>query len=112
METRGRLLDRITRELAAHTAIEEELFSHALIAATGDIEYKRMVAEGIEEHRAVDSAGNSKVIPDLWRSDPSTVEYAGQARVLKDFIFHHLKEEEEEMFPRVRERIGRRELRE
>lgn len=108
IETRTRLLDRIERELAAHTSIEEELFYPALIAATDDVEDKRMVAEGIEEHRAADR----KVIPDLRKADPSTIEYSGQAKVLKDYIFHHLKEEEEDMFPRVRELIGRRELRE
>jgi len=108
VETRGKLLDRIERELAAHTSIEEELFYPALIAASEDVEDKRMVAEGIEEHRAADA----KVIPDLKKSDPSTIAYSGQAKVLKDYIFHHLKEEEEDMFPRMRELIGRRELRE
>jgi uncharacterized protein YqeY len=50
------------------------------------------------------------VIPDLHKADPSTIAYSGEAKVLKDYIFHHLKEEEEEMFPRVRELIGRKEL--
>ena len=30
--------------------------------------------------------------------------------MLKDYIFHHLKEEEEEMFPKARDLIGRKEL--
>ena len=73
-----------------------------------DVEDARMVAEGIEEHRAADA----KVIPDLHKTDPSTIEYSGRLKVLKDYIFHHLKEEEEDMFPKVRELIGRKELRE
>ena len=32
--------------------------------------------------------------------------------MLKDYLFHHLKEEEEDMFPKVRELIGRKELQE
>ena len=52
------------------------------------------------------------MIPDLHKSDPSTIAYSGQAKVLKDYIFHHLKEEEEDMFPKVRELIGGKELKE
>jgi len=67
-----------------------------------------MVAEGIEEHRAADA----KVIPDLHKNAPSTIAYKGHLKVLKDYLFHHLEEEEEEMFPKVRELIGRKELQE
>lgn len=108
VETRKKLLKRLEAELNAHTTIEEELFYPAILDASDDVEDARMVAEGIEEHRAADK----KVIPDLHRTDPSTVEYSGQLKVLKDYLFHHLKEEEEEMFPKVRELIGRKELQE
>jgi hypothetical protein len=108
VETRKKLLKRIETELKAHTTIEEELFYPALLDASDDIKDARMVAEGIEEHRAADK----KVIPDLHKADESSIAYSGEAKVLKDYIFHHLKEEEEEMFPRVRELIGRKELRE
>jgi iron-sulfur cluster repair protein YtfE (RIC family) len=108
VETRKKLLKRLETELTAHTTIEEELFYPAILDATDDIEDKRMVAEGIEEHRACDA----KVIPDLHKTDPSTIEYSGQLKVLKDYLFHHLGEEEEEMFPKVRELIGRKELQE
>jgi iron-sulfur cluster repair protein YtfE (RIC family) len=108
VETRKKLLKRLEIELKAHTSIEEELFYPAILDATDDIEDKRMVAEGIEEHRACDA----KVIPDLHKTDPSTIEYSGQLKVLKDYLFHHLGEEEEEMFPKVRELIGRKELQE
>lgn len=108
VETRKKLLKRLETELKAHTAIEEELFYPALLDASEDIEDARRVAEGIEEHRACDK----KVIPDLHKSDPSTIAHSGQLKVLKDYIHHHLKEEEEDMFPKVRELIGRKELQE
>ena len=108
VETRKKLLKRLEAELAAHTTIEEELFYPAILDASDDVEDVRMVAEGIEEHRAADA----KVIPDLHKTDPSTIEYTGQLKVLKDYLFHHLEEEEEEMFPKVRELIGRAELQE
>ncbi len=106
IETRKKLLKRLEAELRAHTTIEEELFYPAFLEASDQIDDDRMVAEGIEEHRACDR----KVIPDLHKSDPSSVAYSGQAKVLKDYIFHHLGEEEEEMFPKVRELIGRNAL--
>lgn len=106
--TRKKLLKRLEAELHAHTTIEEELFYPAILDASDDVEDARMVAEGIEEHRAADA----KVIPDLHKTDPSTIEYSGQLKVLKDYLFHHLKEEEEDMFPKVRELIGRKELQE
>jgi hemerythrin superfamily protein len=106
VETRKKMLARIERELTAHTTIEEELFYPAFVAASGEVEDKRMVAEGIEEHRAADA----KVIPDIKKADPSSIKYSGQAKVLKDYIFHHLKEEEEEMFPRVRDVMSRGDL--
>lgn len=106
IETRKKLLKRLEAELKAHTTIEEELFYPAILDASDNVEDARMVAEGIEEHRACDK----KVIPDLHEADPSTIAYSGEAKVLKDYIFHHLKEEEEVMFPRVRELIDRKEL--
>lgn len=108
IETRKKLLKRLEIELNAHTTIEEELFYPAILDASTDVEDARMVAEGVEEHRACDA----KVIPDLHKTDPSTIEYSGQLKVLKDYLFHHLEEEEEEMFPKVRELIGRKELQE
>ncbi len=106
VETRKKLLKRLEAELTAHTTIEEELFYPAILDATDDVEDRRMVAEGIEEHRAADA----KVIPDLHKTDPPTIEYTGHLKMLKDYLFHHPKEEE--MFPKVRELIGRKELQE
>ena len=107
VETRKTLLAQIEKILTAHTTIEEELFYPAFVAAANDMESKRMVAEGLEEHRAADR----KVIPDLHKTDPTSIQWSGDAKVLKDYIFHHLKEEEEEMFPKVRALIDRRAMR-
>jgi hemerythrin superfamily protein len=108
VKRRKALLKRLETELHAHTTIEEELFYPAFLDHTDDVEDARMVAEGIEEHRACDK----KVIPDLHKADESTIAYSGEAKVLKDYIFHHLKEEEEEMFPKVRKLIPAAELKE
>ena len=57
-------------------------------------------------------AADRKVIPDLHKLDPGSVQWSGDAKVLKDYIFHHLQEEEEEMFPRMRDLLDRRAMRE
>jgi len=108
VERRKKLLKRLETELKAHTTIEEELFYPAFLDASDDIEDARMVAEGIEEHRACDR----KVIPDMHHADLSSIAFSGESKVLKDYIHHHLKEEEEEMFPKVRELIAQKELQE
>ena len=38
------------------------------------------------------------VIPDLHKSDTSSIAHTGQLKVLKDYLFHHLKEEETRFF--------------
>ncbi len=103
---RKKLLPKLETILNAHTKIEEEIFYPALLEASDDVEDARMVAEGVEEHRAADA----KVIPDLHKTDPSTIDYTGKLKVLKDYLFHHLKEEEEDMFPRVRKLIDTKAL--
>ncbi len=80
VETRKKLLKQLETELKAHTTIEEELFYPAILDASDDIQDARMVAEGIEEHRAADA----KVIPDLHKNAPSTIAYTGHLKVLKD----------------------------
>jgi hemerythrin superfamily protein len=101
VERRKNLLRRLEAQLKAHTTIEEELFYPAYLDASDDIEDARKVAEGIEEHRACDG----KVILDMHKADAGSIAFSGEAKVLKDYIFHHLKEEEEEMFPRVKKLI-------
>ena len=95
------LLKRLEAELKAHTTIEDEILYPALLDASDDIKDTRMVAEGIEEHRACDR----KVIADMHHADEGSIAYSGEAKVLKDYIHHHLKEEEEEMFPRAKKLI-------
>lgn len=106
--TRPKMLAKLEAILTAHTTIEEELFYPAYLDASDDVEDARRVAEGTEEHRACDA----RLLPELHKTDPSTIEYTGKLKVLKDYIFHHLKEEEEDMFPKVRELIPRKALQE
>jgi hemerythrin-like domain-containing protein len=46
------------------------------------------------------------------RADPSTLPFAGKAKVLKELVLHHAEEEEKEMFKNARKAISAGELRE
>lgn len=96
VKKRTELLRRIELELTQHTAIEEEIFYPALKQA-GEKQDAQMYYEAKEEHRTVDSL----VLPDLKKTRPDTIEFAGRIKVLKELLEHHIQEEEEEMFPRA-----------
>ena len=62
-----------------------------------------MYHEAKEEHRAVDSL----VLPDLKATSPSTLEFSGRVKVVKELLEHHIEEEETEMFPQARKLLGK-----
>lgn len=107
VKTRQDLLQKIHVELAVHTDIEEQIFYPAYEQAGGR-EEGVMSAEAREEHRAVESL----VLPDLAKTDPSSISFAGRAKVLKELVEHHIEEEEQEMFPKATELLGAEKLEE
>jgi hemerythrin-like domain-containing protein len=107
VKTRQDLLQKIHVELAVHTDIEEQIFYPAYEQAGGR-EEGVMSAEAREEHRAVESL----VLPDLVKTDPSSISFAGRAKVLKELVEHHIEEEEQEMFPKATELLGAEKLEE
>ncbi len=98
VKKRTELLRRIELELTQHTSIEEEIFYPAL-KQVGEKDDAQMYYEAKEEHRTVDAL----VLPDLKKTKPDSVEFAGRVKVLKELLEHHIEEEEQEMFPRAEE---------
>ena len=86
------LFDEIADNLAVHTAIEEEYFYPAVRA--------RQVEEEIEE--AYDEHIDAKKIILDALSNPDAPGFDGKVAALKGAIEHHVEEEEEELFPKVR----------
>jgi hemerythrin superfamily protein len=84
------LLVELANDLAAHMTIEQELFYPAVRAVDSEL-----VAESLEEHALAEVA--------LKRLLAAHSAEAFKARVtaLKELIEHHVKEEEEELFPKV-----------
>jgi hemerythrin superfamily protein len=97
------LARRICQALRVHTMIEEEIFYPAFKEAGQKSGDDKMYFEALEEHRA---AGDL-VLPDLLGTDPSTENFSGRAKVLKELVEHHAGEEEKEMFPRARKLLDK-----
>jgi len=106
VKKRQTLLAKIEKNLKAHTSIEEEIFYPAFKQARQKSDDDKMYFEALEEHRA---AGDL-VLPDLLGTDPSTENFSGRAKVLKELVEHHADEEEKEMFPRARKLLDKAEL--
>lgn len=86
------LVSEICTMLKAHTAIEEELF----YPAARDLIEQDMVDEAVVEH-----ASAKDLISQIEAMQPDEDLYDAKVTVLGEYIEHHVKEEEEEMFPKV-----------
>jgi hemerythrin superfamily protein len=102
---REQLSSKIEQELKVHTTIEEEIFYPAYRDAARKKDDKELFFEAKEEHHVVDL-----VLPEVRGTSPEADEYEAKAKVLKELVLHHAKEEEKEMFPRARKLMSRGEL--
>jgi hemerythrin HHE cation binding domain-containing protein len=89
---RERLVDEIERELKLHSQIEEEVFYPAFKAATENTQGEDLFYEATEEHHLVDIE-----LPSLKAANPKSHEFAAKAKVLRDLVEHHIREEEGQM---------------
>ncbi|NMY23631.1 hemerythrin domain-containing protein [Pseudomonas sp. WS 5410] len=105
VKKRTDLLDKLEMEISIHTQLEEQILYPAFKAAGGKDEAE-MYYEAKEEHRTVDSL----VLPDLKATDPTTPEFAGRVKVVKELLEHHIEEEETEMFPKAKKLLGKAKL--
>ena len=94
---REELVRQIERELKTHAQIEEELFYPTFKKVAEDTDAEDLFYEATEEHHVVDM-----VLPALKACNPKSPEFAAKAKVLKDLVEHHAREEETEMFPQAR----------
>jgi hemerythrin superfamily protein len=102
---REQLSSKIETELKIHTTIEEEIFYPAFREAATKKDDKELFFEAQEEHHVV-----KLVLPEVRSTPTDADEYQAKAKVLKELVLHHAKEEEKEMFPRARKLMSRDEL--
>src|SRR5919205_1212921 len=97
VKERERLVREIERELKTHAQIEEELFYPTFKKLAEDTEAEELFFEATEEHHVVDM-----VLPALKAANPKSPEFEAKAKVLKDLVEHHAREEETQMFTQAR----------
>lgn len=88
---------KICDELTVHTHIEEEIFYPALLEAMDEKDMKDMLDEAVVEH-----ATCKDLIAQIRSSAGTHPLYDAKVKVLNEYIEHHVKEEETEMFPKAR----------
>jgi hemerythrin superfamily protein len=94
---REELFKELATELTVHTEIEEKLF----YPAAKDADPTRdLVLESYEEHKQV-----KMVLSDLEETDKKTEEWLAGLKVLMEDVQHHVKEEENELFPKVKDKV-------
>ena len=97
------IVDRIIEELSVHAAIEEQFFYPAARATVPDTE--DVTLESLEEHHVV-----KWLLSELETMDPAHERFDAKVTVLIETVRHHVEEEENEFFPKVRKELGRNEL--
>jgi hemerythrin superfamily protein len=90
------IVEEACAALKVHAALEEELFYPAARAALEEDDAS-LLDEALVEH---DSA--KALIARVEGLDPSDPMYAASFTVLAEYIKHHVKEEEGEIFPKVK----------
>ncbi len=88
------IVENICRELTIHAQVEEEIFYPAVQKALNDHE---LVPEANVEHASL-----KVLIAELKGHEPDGDMYDAKVKVLGEYVKHHVKEEEKEMFPEAK----------
>ena len=89
--TRARIVQETLLELDVHATLEEQLIYPAI---REEIDAEDIMDEALEEHHVAHTLMN-----ELKRMSPSDDRYDAKFTVLGENIKHHVKEEENSMFP-------------
>ncbi|HZE61643.1 MAG TPA: hemerythrin domain-containing protein [Burkholderiales bacterium] len=87
------LVSRVCDDLRMHTTLEEEIFYPAVREAIDD--------DDIMNEAAVEHETAKMLIEQLENMEPDDPNYFATFTVLGEYVTHHVKEEEDEMFPQA-----------
>jgi hemerythrin superfamily protein len=99
------IVDELIELLTVHTYIENEVMYPQVRELLPDLE--DYILESYEEHHVADV-----LVAELARLEPGDERFEAKTSVLIENVSHHMDEEESEWFPKVREGLGRTQLRE
>lgn len=91
---KSELVTQICNELTIHAQIEEEIFYPAVRDA---IDEDDLMDEAEEEHLSA-----KDLIAQLEDMQPGDDHYDAKVTVLGEYVDHHIDEEQEQMFPKVK----------
>jgi hemerythrin superfamily protein len=92
---RGELAMRICAALTVHAEIEEEIFYPAIRRAASD-------AADLLDEAAVEHQSLKDIIERLQAASTSDPLFNAGVKVLSEYVKHHVKEEENEIFPKAK----------
>ena len=104
-ERKGRLVEQMIELLTQHTYIENEVMYPRVRELLPDLEDD--VLESYEEHHVADV-----LVMELSGMKPTDERFDAKTTVLIENVRHHMDEEEEDWFPKVRDGLGRNALQE
>jgi hemerythrin HHE cation binding domain-containing protein len=93
-EAQKQLVQTVCEDLKVHTTLEEELFYPAAREAIDD---EDLMNEAQVEHETA-----KMLIEQLENMGPDDPNFRATFTVLGEYVLHHVKEEEGEMFPEVK----------
>ena len=89
------LAQQICMDLTIHTTLEDEIFYPAARAETGDFQH---IDTALEEHGTI-----RELVARIRGMATGDGELAGTVQQLRECVEHHVMEEEQELFPKVRQ---------
>ena len=89
------LVAKICTELTVHAQVEEEIFYPAFKSALKD---KELVPEAMVEHATL-----KELIAQVEGMQPDGEMFDAKIKVMAEYVKHHVKEEQNEMFPKAKE---------
>jgi len=102
---KGKIVDKIIELLTVHTYIENEVMYPEVRTLLPDLEGD--VLESYEEHHVADL-----LVAELAAMSPDAERFDAKVTVLIENVSHHMDEEEQNWFPKVREGLSRKDLQE
>jgi hemerythrin superfamily protein len=94
-ELKAEIVAAVCKALTIHAQIEEELFYPAM--RRHDEDASDLVDEAAVEHQTL-----KNLVAELMDATPGDDLYDAKVKVLSEYVKHHVKEEEGEMFPMAR----------
>jgi len=102
-KTKGSIVAKIIEALTVHTYLENEVMYPEVRRLLPELEDD--VLESYEEHHVADV-----LCVELSMLSPDHERFEAKTTVLIEIVEHHIEEEEQDWFPKVREGLGRKQL--